>query len=110
MSFLYPNTITVKRLSAPSGKGLVSYPDPQSLTDVGTFDALIDFKKDSGHVPVNLPGDASKRTYWTIGVRAPKGTFLEWDLATDENGARYQIVAPYWTPLGYAMLAERLDS
>lgn len=111
MSFLYPRTVSVYRDSEPTNGGLQGYNEPNELNIV-TQDlaASIQLKRESGAQPANLPGDVSKRTYWSIFVKAPVGTIINNDIIEDDQGIRYQVTAAYWNSLGYQCLCEIMES
>lgn len=59
-----------------------------------------------------LPADSPGPIHWQFTF--PKGTFAKGamkdrDILIDEEGNRYQVVAAYWTPLGYQPKTVRLQ-
>ncbi|MGF7131914.1 hypothetical protein P3T40_003397 [Paraburkholderia sp. EB58] len=116
MSFLYPRTIAITRPNNavqagynPSYSGL----SPSQETPIASdLPASIQLKKDRGRPDTGLPGDTSAKSQWTILIprsKAALGTIETWDVITDDLNVRYQVLAPYWNSLGYALLAERLE-
>lgn len=105
------NLVKIERPNGVSGVGNVGYETPQ-LTTIATYvPAFISAKKETGNQPVGLPGSISKRVYWEISIYAPNGTIRDRDIITDDYGYRYQVVANDWnSPLGYLLLAERMES
>lgn len=109
MGFLYPRTISVYRDALNTSPGVQPYGAPNEATTVATgIPAAIQLKKESGDQPAHMPADVSKRTYWSIQFKGTLGLVQENDTITDDLGARYQVVAPYWNSLGYSCLCERL--
>lgn len=105
------NTVRVTRPSGPSGVGSVGYGEVTQTPVISGVPAFISQKKDSGHPPVGLPGDLSKRMYWEIDLYAPIGTIRAMDIVTDDLGYRYQVLGDDWnSPLGYQLLCERLEA
>lgn len=105
------NLVSIARPAGVSGVGDVGYSTPQETTVATGVPAFISAKKDTGNQPVNLPGSISKRTYWEISIYAPIGTIKDRDIITDDLGYRYQVTANDWnSPLGYLLLAERLEA
>lgn len=116
MSFLYPRTISVYRDAEPTTGGLKGYNAPNApaqLPVASGLPASIQLKKESGALPTGLPGDVSKRTYWTVLIplaSAALGQIRAADTIVDDLGTRYQVTAPYWNSLGFAGLCERMES
>jgi hypothetical protein len=115
MSFLYPRTISITRPNSGLAPGYVadySGVEPSDETDIADgVPASIQLKKTSGRPDANLPADAGK-TLWTVLIPlgyAPLGLIQTNDIITDDLSQRYQVVAPYWNSLGFALLAERLE-
>ena len=115
MSFLYPRTVTVKRIMPPasgaSGVGAQDYSSQVSegLQSVGQYPASIQLAKEVGNQPAKLPTDAGRVTYWKVFVRAPLGAILGRDVLVDDLGLTYQVTAAYWNSLGYQCMAERTE-
>lgn len=111
MSFLYPRTITISRPGAQTGEGKVGYGGTTQAAETQVAAGVpcnIQLRREGQHSPVGLPGDGTRPTY---DVRIPKralakGSVMDRDLITDDEGARYQVVGPYWDSLGYALRAE----
>ena len=112
MSFLFPRTISITRPAKQAGVGAIGYggQTPSTETPVASgVGASIQLRKDGKPPDGGLPGDISKRTLWRIMFNLPPGTVHDRDIITDEQGLRYQVLAPYWNSLGYQVLAERLE-
>ena len=61
----------------------------------------------------DLPSDTPSLTVWRI--MTPRGllernTITERDVIIDEIGRRFQVIAAYWTSLGYSMRATLLQA
>lgn len=74
--------------------------------------AAIQLKKESLTPEARLPGDAARRSFWTIliprgGIEV--GTIRIRDVIEDDARQRYQVIAPYLTGFGYSLLVELLD-
>jgi len=110
LALYVPRTVTISRPTAPSGVGAVGYAEPTLTTVATNVPCAIEVKKEVGSQPAKLPGDITRRTYWTVGLFAPLGTVHDRDVLTDDLGQRYQVTADDWTPLGYQLLAERLEA
>jgi len=115
MSFLYPRTVAITRPNsdlAPGYASTYSGVEPSQETAVANgLPASIQLKKERGKPDPSLPADAMK-TYWTVLIplyAAPLGLIQDNDIVTDDLGVRYQVTAPYWNSLGYALLVERLE-
>jgi hypothetical protein len=116
MSFLYPRTIAITRPASDVTPGYTpnySGVTPSNETAVASgLPASIQLKKEKGRPDPNLPADAAAKSFWTILIpmgSAALGLILTNDIATDDLGVRYQVLAPYWNSLGYALLVERLE-
>lgn len=116
MSFLYPRTIAITRPAvdtAPGYSSTYSGLSPSNETAVASgIPASIQLKKEKGRLNTNLPADQEAKSFWTIMIplgAAALGLINVDDIVTDDLGIRYQVTAPYWNSLGYALLAERLD-
>ncbi|HCA27555.1 MAG TPA: hypothetical protein DEP05_07965 [Betaproteobacteria bacterium] len=112
MSFVYPRTIAVTRPNGPGGVGAVSYgallPSAESAV-ASAVAASIQQIKAKRKLAQTLPGDAANAPQWRIFFNLPNGAVAERDVIVDDQGARYQIAAAYWTALGYQCLCERLE-
>lgn len=115
MSLLYPRTVCITRPEGKREVGAVGYsglsPARETVVIEGVS-ASIQMKSGGAPPQVGLPSGASQRTYWKIlipnGAVEP-GLIHTRDVVTDDLQARYQIVAPYLNPLGYTLLAEKLE-
>jgi hypothetical protein len=114
MSFLYPRTIAITRPTGETGIGAVGYGGETPVSEVPVASGLaasIQFDKDKGASDAKLPGDARK-TFWKVLIprsAAALGLIAQWDIITDDLGQRYQVYAPYWNSLGYALRVEKLE-
>ena len=111
MSFLYPRTVTVKRVTSPSGVGALGYASQASdgLATIAQWPASIQLAKEVGNQPAKLPTDVGRVTYLNVFVRAPLGSILGRDVLVDDAGLTYQVTAAYWNSLGYQCMAERTE-
>lgn len=60
-----------------------------------------------------LPSDAAGPSRWRIHlppVTCPEGSVLNRDILTDDDGARYQVSANFWSAIGYRLEAIRLEA
>lgn len=115
MSFLYPRTVSISRPTVPKALGAVGYVGntiDQEQPIAKNVQAAIQLKGGSGAPDARLPGDAVQRSLWKILVPAgaiANGAIHVRDVITDDAEVRYAVIAPYLTPLGYQLLAERLE-
>ena len=113
--FMYPRTIAITRPNTAPTAGDAGYLGLQATAEtavVSNVTASIQFDS-AGSAPLpNVPGDTVGRTLWKILIPASagiaNGTIQKNDVATDDLGQRYQISAPYWTPLGWTLRTELL--
>lgn len=119
MSFIYPRTITVLRLrgdigATPGFQDSYQAPDPRTeVTIFADLPASIQFKSFAKATGAELPADTQNRTNWDIYMRAgtaPKGSILNRDIITDDEGNRYQVTAAYPHPMGHKLRCERLEA
>ncbi|WP_232243723.1 hypothetical protein [Paraburkholderia sp. SOS3] len=87
--------------------------EPANETIVATgLPASIQLKKGKGRPDAGLPADAVEKTLWTVFIprgAAQLGLIRTNDIVTDDLGERYQVSAPYWNSLGYALQVELLE-
>ncbi len=116
MSFIYPRTISVTRSNVPVVNGASAYSGVEASEETTIANGIpcsIQMKVAKGKPPTGLPADAIAETSWRIYIPAyalALGAVNTHDIVTDDLGARYQIVANYWNSLGYALLAEKLET
>ncbi len=110
-TFLYPRTITVTRPPVPSQTGgAVRYGGDQPVDDLVILSgiaAAVQSDRIGKTTPSNLPA-SSGLPYYKILIPASEaalGTINKNDFVTDDQGVRYQVYDPYWTPLGYQLKA-----
>lgn len=115
MSFLYPRTVAITRQAVSTGGGVKGYsgmqPSQESSIAAG-LPASIQLAKERGKPEANLPADSGK-TLWKVLMplsAVTLGTIQSRDIITDDLGARYQVIGPYWNSLGYNLLCERLEA
>ncbi|GGH14813.1 hypothetical protein GCM10007036_14370 [Alsobacter metallidurans] len=105
MSFIYPRTISVRRPSAPSGRGAVGYQGLQASDESVIASGLAASIQESGtasRTDAGLPADAFSSTIWRIFIpQLPDGQLRNRDIIVDDQGRRFQVVAAYWNSLGY---------
>jgi len=115
MSFLYPRRIRVLRPVTGQALGATEYGGEDRERErciAGDIEAAIQLKKETLKPAADLPGDAARRTFWTILIprcALPAETIRIRDIIEDDAGARYQVIAPYLNGMGYSLLAELLD-
>jgi hypothetical protein len=115
MSFLYPRTVAITRQSPVTGGGAQPYSGMQPTQETSVASGLvasIQLSKERGKNEANLPADAGK-TLWKVFIplsAAALGLIQVRDIVTDDLGARYQVVGPYWNSLGHNLLVERLEA
>jgi len=115
-SFIYPRTITITRPVPQSGVGAVGYGglQPSNETTVATgLPASIQFDRTGTSPRASLPGDSIGNGMWRVfipGASAQNGLINSQDVITDDLGVRYQVSAPYWNSLGYALRVEKLET
>jgi hypothetical protein len=116
MSFLYPRKIAVTRPNsdvAPGYQPTYSGVEPSEEAPIASdLPASIQLKKERGKQDTGLPADAAAKSFWTVLIpagAAANGLITTNDIITDELSVRYQVLAPYWNSLGYALLVERLE-
>lgn len=116
MSFIYPRTIGISRPNSDIAPGYTpnySGVEPSQETPVASgLRASIQLKKERGKPDPGLPADAAAKSFWTVMIPvsdAANGLIATNDILTDDANVRYQVLAPYWNSLGYALLVERLE-
>jgi hypothetical protein len=117
MSFLYPNVVTITRQIIPTGGGVQPYGGIQAAKEQVIFcgiPANIQQKSTGGRPDPHLPADAANKSFWRclipLSAGITNGMVLRGDIATDENGQRYFVSAPYINSLGPNFLVERLEA
>jgi len=63
----------------------------------------------TGETPTDAPGPSRWRIYLPQSA-APKGTIRDRDIVADEENARFQVSASYWSSIGYRVEAIRLEN
>lgn len=116
MSFIYPRTIAITRPNSDITPGFspnYSGVEPSAETPVASgLPASIQLKKERGKPDAGLPADPAAKSFWTVMIplgSAANGLIATNDIVTDDGNVRYQVLAPYWNSLGYALLVERLE-
>ncbi|MDW3683104.1 hypothetical protein RA280_15365 [Cupriavidus sp. CV2] len=116
MSFIYPRTVAITRPNAQTGVGAVGYGGLVASAETAVASALpasIQLDRTGRKPDAGLPGDAAGKTLWKVFIpaaSAAKGLIQARDVLKDDLGIRYQVTAPYWNSLGYALLVERLEA
>ena len=124
---IYPRTVAIRRPrggAAPdsstgpqvgdigySGQDWSAAPnDPEGEDEIlSGVPASIQFQSPVSRNGDGVPTDAHAPNVWSIFV--PKdaialGGIKARDVIIDDLGTRYQVIAPYWSPLGYKVRAE----
>jgi hypothetical protein len=115
MNLFRRDIISISRLPADTADGPQDYArsDPKNATVIySNIVADIQQKSPSRKPPANLPGDTAIDFFYEIFISArvlPRGSLKERDYITDENGAIYQVIVPYWTIFGYQPFCEKLQ-
>lgn len=113
MSFMYPRVIAVTRPQQASTPGYTDdYGglDPSKETPVlSGVPANIQLDRQGQDNRTKLPADG-KATLWRVFFKGANGVLQNHDVITDDLGARYQVLAPYWNSMGYNALVERLET
>lgn len=115
MPFIYSRTINIHRSAVPDGTGLLVYQGEDKSLEDATLQALpasIQHRSGKGSGTGGLPADAPKKADWYIFIpayAACDGSITENDIAIDNLGKRYQIIAAYYNSLGYRLSAELLQ-
>ncbi len=133
-TFLYPRTASLRRSvsnavqaernGAPSfgvlgygGVAQVTEPDPAGIAEevIATglpCDIAVGGSGKATRTGGGLPADSPGPIHWQFtfpkGALA-RGAIRDRDVLVDDLGNRYQVVAAYWTPLGYQPKTVRLQ-
>lgn len=111
-SFLYPQTIEVRRTTRPQAGGLQGYGASTKETDVKVFGpvpANISEARQARPVPHGVPDAAMFRGLYLIVFRANRGLVRTKDIVIDEQSNRYELVTVSWGFLGYSVIGELLE-
>jgi len=126
-SFVYPRTVDIHRSETVAGGspniGLVGYSGMAQGAGSGTQGETVIITgipctiqtKGMGRVKGQglLPGDAPGPGQWAIYLPAnavTKGTIKDRDVLVDDEGVRYYVSMSAWSPLGYGLIAIRLEA
>lgn len=114
MSFIYNRRVAISRPVAPTGVGVQSYGGQTLAAEASVaknLPASIQLKKVFGTPETGLPGDANK-SHWRVFIPASAAApiIAPRDIATDDAGQRYLVLAPDSSPLGYTLWCERLET
>lgn len=106
MSFLYPRTITITRAAykTDSDEGL----HQGEAKVLGPVPANIQLKRDRAAQPISYPAPTNSTVAtptWVIFFQGPNGAVEKGDKILDDLGRSYEVDAPYWNSLGYAVEA-----
>jgi hypothetical protein len=113
MSFMYPRVVSIRRQNsaATATVGAIKFggdqPADEAVIATG-IPASIQYDRMGNAPNANLPSD-SKRSTWKIIIplaSCAKGTVHKNDIVVDDEGLRYQVIAPYWNSLGFSLRAE----
>lgn len=116
-NFIYPRTIAISRPGAApvAGDGGYSGLPQGSETTVATgIPASIQFSRSGSQPLAKVPSDVAGRAT-PVDVLIPRnaltnGTVELRDIVTDDLGQRYQVIAPYWDSMGYALRVMLLEA
>jgi hypothetical protein len=103
--------IRVTRQSVPTQSGgAVGYGGDQPVNEsvvLSGVPAGVQSDRVGHNQASNLPATSSLPYYKILipAPSAPLGTINKNDIVTDDLGTRYQVLDPYWTPLGYQLVA-----
>jgi hypothetical protein len=117
-SLLYPRMVSITRPIPDTGVGAQPY---SGLTKVGETVVVSNIPANvqnptrtrSGASEAGLPGDTSSKISIDIllpGTYSILGQITERDIATDDLGKRYQVVAAIWGVTGYTLLTTLLEA
>ena len=112
---MWPRTVSVVRSVANDGTGLQGESGArvgQETSVVSNLPASIQAQREGQRDPVGLPTDGT-RPVWRIYLKpgaVALGVIRDRDIAVDDLGNRYQVVADYWDSLGYRLHCERLEA
>lgn len=117
-TFLYPRVVAITRPVGPSGKGYVGYSGAEASEETpvasGVPASIQVDRSSSRQRSDDLPAAPPSPVVWKIYIPAfaniAKGAIEDRDVATDDNGDRYQIEAAYWHPMGWTLSAIRLEA
>jgi hypothetical protein len=114
-SFLYPRTVSFYRPPAQQGEGVLSYGGQTEAADglvVANVPASVQARREGTRNPVQLAADGNKPS-WRImtprGAVVP-GQIKDGDIAIDDLGCRYGVLADYTGSLGGDFYCERLKA
>lgn len=116
MTFHYPRKISIERSQQDAAFGKTEYAGVRNSTVVSiakNVPAAIQFKGPALRPPADLPQDTMRRTMWRILIPGPAlvgGMVHVRDYIKDDLGVRYQVISPDFSPLGHALLVERLET
>jgi hypothetical protein len=102
VSFLYPRTISVGRVTALRAGGNQGYRSAAQTQETAVLTGLpanIRFRSDGPRPLPGVPADAVGRTMWRIllpGNAAAPGSIHKDDIATDDLGRRFKLMMPDW--------------
>lgn len=108
-----PHLLTFTRPAVTTGVGALGYAADVAATETSVaanVPAYLDVKTLRGSPPTKLPGDAALRSFVEAFVYLPDGTLKDRDVATDENGRRYQVTVGNFSLTGYTLMLEVLEA
>lgn len=116
MSFLFPRVVAITRPASDAAVGRQPYAGVTQANEtpiVAGLAANIAVASGGARNQSGLPASAP-RTSWYIFIPVMTGITLGTinvdDIVTDDAGERYQVVANFWTPLGYRLTADKLEA
>lgn len=103
MSFIYPRTVTVTRVTYGTDTG--GGTQAKETTIMTSVPASIQLKRDKGSNVPSFPApsntDAAVPTWKIIIPSVALGVIKKADKITDDQGVTYEVDAPYWNSLGF---------
>lgn len=117
MGFLYPRTVSIVRRPHNDAVGRQGYggTTPGNETPIATgLPASIQWSAAGRTRDARLPADTPSATDWDIYVPKASGlardAIANRDIATDDQGRRFEIYAAYWNSLGHRLRAQLLEA
>lgn len=123
---MFDRTVSITRPNPTAAAGDAGYLGPEAVnetvvlggasgtTPLTTIAASIQYDRSGNHPLAGLPADTESRSTWRIFLDPASGVRPEQiqrnDIVTDDAGLRYQVDAPFYSPLGLQIRAEFLPN